>query len=347
MRLVFFVNDVATERPVYSTTRLAMAAVARGHEVFYLDVGDFSYTQQDVVCANARRAPDKKQRKPEAFLAAVQEATPQSLRMGPDSVDVLMLRNDVAQDSDRPWAQSVGVQFGQLAARRGVIVVNDPLGLAQAMNKLYLLNFPGEVRPATLVTRNADQVRDFIAERGGHAVLKPLLGSGGESVFVIHPNEDSNVNQIIEVICRDGYVVAQEYLPAAEEGDVRLLLLNARALEADGAYAAFRRLPSGADPRSNTSAGGKEVAATVGETELSIVEAVRPKLEKDGMFFVGLDIAGDKLMEINVFSPGGLAGSAHFTGVDFTSVVIESLERKVRHVTGYGPLFSNSELATL
>jgi glutathione synthase len=241
----------------------------------------------------------------------------------------------------------VGAQFGQLVARRGVVVVNDPQGLAQAVNKLYLLHFPVGVRPATLVTRNPEQVGAFIAEHDGHAVLKPLLGSGGESVFVIHPNEDSNVNQIIEVICRDGYVVAQEYLPAAEDGDLRLLLLNARPLEVDGEYAAFRRLPSGSDPRSNTSAGGKEAAATVGETELAIVEAVRPKLEKDGMFFVGLDIAGDKLMEINVFSPGGLAGSAHFTGVDFASVVVESLERKVRHVASYGPLFSNRELATL
>jgi glutathione synthase len=347
MRLAFFVNDVATERPLYTTTQLAMVAAARGHEVFCFDVGDFSYTQNDTVRAAARRAPDKKQRKAESFLAAVQEATPQPLDVAADSLDVLMLRNDVAQDTERPWAQSVGVQFGQLAARRGVIVVNDPLGLAQAANKLYLLNFPAEVRPATLVTRNPEQVHAFIAERDGHAVLKPLLGSGGESVFVVHPDEDSNVNQIIEVICRDGYLVAQEYLPAAEEGDLRLLLLNARALEADGAYAAFRRRPTGSDPRSNTSAGGKEVAATVGETELAIVEAVRPKLEKDGMFFVGLDIAGDKLMEINVFSPGGLAGSKHFTGVDFTSVVIEALERKVRHVEGYGRQLSNSELATL
>jgi glutathione synthase len=347
MRLAFFVNEVATEQPVYSTTRLAMAAVARGHEVFYLDVGDFSYTQNDMVCANARRAPSKKQRKPESFLAAVQEATSRPVSMGPDSLDVLMLRNDVAQDIERPWAQAVGAQFGQFVARRGVIVVNDPQGLAQAVNKLYLLHFPVDVRPATLVTRSPEQVGAFIAEHDGHAVLKPLLGSGGESVFVIHPNEDSNVNQIIEVICRDGYVVAQEYLPAAEDGDLRLLLLNGRPLEADGAYAAFRRLPSGSDPRSNTSAGGKEAAATVGETELAIVEAVRPKLEKDGMFFVGLDIAGDKLMEINVFSPGGLGGSAQFTGVDFASIVVESLERKVGHVASYGPLFSNSELATL
>jgi glutathione synthase len=330
MRLAMFVNDVATERPLYSTTQLAMVAVARGDEVFYLDVGDFSYTQDDEVCANARPAPAKKPRKSEPFLTAIQEATPRPLNVGPDSLDVLMLRNDVAQETDRPWAQSVGIQFGQLAARRGVVVVNDPLGLAQAMNKLYLLHFPSEVRPATLVTRNPEQVREFIAEHDGHAVLKPLLGSGGESVFVIHPNEDSNVNQIIEVICRDGYVVAQEYLPAAEEGDLRLLLLNGRPLEADGAYAAFRRLPSGSDPRSNTSAGGKEAAASISETELAIAEAVRPKLEKDGMFFVGLDIAGDKLMEINVFSPGGLMGSTHFAGVDFTSIVIEALEHKAQ-----------------
>jgi glutathione synthase len=347
MRVAFFVNDVATERPVYSTTRMAMEAVARGHEVFYLDVGDFSYTQNDEVCAHARRAPGTKQRKPDAFLAAIQEASREPLLVQPEALDVLVLRNDVARDTERPWAQAVGVQFGHLAVRRGVIVVNDPLGLAQAMNKLYLLNFPRAVRPATLVTRNPEQVHAFLAERDGHAVLKPLLGSGGESVFVIHPSEASNVNQIIEVLCRDGYLVAQEYLRAAENGDLRLLLLDGRPLEIDGKYAAFRRLPTGSDPRSNTSAGGKEAAADVDETALALAEAVRPRLERDGMFFVGLDIAGDKLMEINVFSPGGLAGSAHFTGVDFTPTVIESLERKVRHVAEYGRLFSNSELATL
>jgi glutathione synthase len=347
VKVAFLVNDVATERPVYSTTRMAMEAVGRGHEVWYFDVGDFSHTQNDEVCAEARQAPQKRQRKPDSFLAAFQEAAPQPLRVAPEGLDVLVLRNDIAQDIERPWAQWAGVLFGQLAARRGVIVVNDPYGLSQAMNKLYLLHFPPQVRPATLVTRQPEHVRGFIAERGGHAVLKPLLGSGGESVFMVHPNEDSNVNQIIDVICRDGYLVAQEYLPAAEHGDVRMLLLNGRPLEVDGAYAAFRRLPQGSDPRSNTSVGATEAPAQVDDTMLALAEAVRPKLQQDGMFFVGLDIAGDKLMEINVFSPGGLAGSQQFTGVDFTPAVIASLERKVQHVRSYGRGFSNRELATM
>jgi glutathione synthase len=355
VNIAFLVNDVSTERPLYSTTQMAMEAVARGHDVWYFGVGEFSHTHDDpygdpycdVVCANARQAPQRRHRKPEAFLEAVQEATPQPLRVAPAGLDVLVLRNDIAQDIERPWAQWAGVLFGQLAVRRGVIVVNDPYGLAQAMNKLYLLHFPPEVRPATLVTRDPDQVRAFIAERGGHAVLKPLVGSGGQSVFMVHPHEDANVNQIIEVICRDGYLVAQEYLPAAEKGDVRLLLLDGRPLTVDGAYAAFRRIPQGADPRSNTTAGGTEQPATVDGTVLALAEAVRPKLKQDGMFFVGLDIAGDKLMEINVFSPGGLVGSARLTGVDFTPAVIASLERKVRHMRSYGHSYSNRELATL
>jgi glutathione synthase len=348
VRIAFLVNDVATEKPVYSTTRMALAAAARGHEVWYLDVDDFSYTQREVVCAHARQAPAKKQRRPEAFLEAVQATPRRPLPLDPDALDILMLRNDIAEDRvKRAWAQSVGIQFGQLAARRGVIVVNDPAGLSQAINKLYLLHFPTQVRPATLVTRNPEQVHAFIAERAGHAVLKPLLGSGGESVFVIHPHEGHNVNQIIEVISRDGYLVVQEYLPAAEEGDLRMLLLNGRPLEVDGAYAAFRRLPTGSDPRSNTSVGGREAAAKVDDTALAVAEAVRPKLVQDGMFLVGLDIAGDQLMEINVFSPGGLGGSQHFTGVDFTATVIDSLEQKVRHARAYGAGLSNAELATM
>ena len=128
---------------------------------------------------------------------------------------------------------------------------------------------------------------------------------------------------------RDGYVVAQEYLPAASEGDMRLFLMDGRPLEVDGHYAAFRRVPPEGDGRSNMSAGGTSAPAEVDDTVLALAEAVGPKLVEDGMFLAGIDIVGDKLMEVNVFSPGGLGSAGEFGGVDFAAGVIDALAAKL------------------
>ena len=158
-------------------------------------------------------------------------------------------------------------------------------------------------------------MNDVIGER-------PLQGSGGASVFLVRPDDMPNLNQMIDAVSRDGFVIVQEYLPAAEEGDMRLFVMNGRPLQVKGKYAAFRRVRSGGDMRSNIHAGGRLAEAKVDDTVLKIAEIVRPKLVQDGMFLVGLDIVGDKMMEINVFSPGGL-GSAHkFTKINFNKCVV-------------------------
>jgi glutathione synthase len=330
MRLGLFVNDVATEKAEYTTTRLALAAAARGHEVWYLGTDDFASDPDESVRARARRAPDPEDRGLKEFLAAVQaeENSPQRIDVG--QLDLLLLRNDPADDFlRRPWAQAVGIIFGELAAAKGVVVLNDPVGLSRALNKLYFQTFPAHVRPETLVTRDAGEVRAFVAGHGDRAVLKPLQGSGGQSVFVVVPEDKGNVGQMIDAVARDGYIVAQEYLPEATEGDLRLFLVDGRPLEVDGRYAAFRRVPKGGEVRSNMSVGGEAVAAEVDEAVLAIAEAVRPQLVDDGMFLVGLDIVGTKLMEVNVFSPGGLGSAQRFTGVDFATAIVEALEEKL------------------
>jgi glutathione synthase len=125
-----------------------------------------------------------------------------------------------------------------------------------------------------------------------------------------------------------------------------MFVMNGRPLEVDGAYAAFRRRPNAEEVRSNMSAGGKAEAVKVTDEMLQLVDAVRPKLLTDGMFLVGLDIAGDKLMEVNVFSPGGLGSCAALYGVDFASAVIEDLERKTGMRAHYGSELPNVQLAT-
>jgi glutathione synthase len=345
LKIAFVVNDVSTEKSEYSTTRLAKAASTMGHEVFYIGTDDFAFDADDSVAAHARKAPKRKSTLEEYLSAVKRESAEERINLA--DMDVVMLRNDPADDFlERPYRQSAGIVFGQLAAGQGTLVVNDPLGLSQALNKLYFHAFPPEVRPRTLVTRDAEEVRTFVEEQGGKAILKPLQGSGGHGVFMISKGDAPNLNQMIEAVARDGYVVAQEYLPAAAKGDVRLFMMNGKPLEAKGNYAVFAREQTGTDLRSNMSAGGEAAAANVNDAMLRIAEVVRPKLVQDGMFLVGLDIAGDKLMEINVFSPGGLGSVKKFQGVDFAKVVIEALERKAEYRRIYGR-FRNSELASM
>jgi glutathione synthase len=155
------------------------------------------------------------------------------------------------------------------------------------------------------------------------------------------------MSDIIRAVRRDGYVMAQEYIPEAAKGDTRLFLLNGEPLVHQEQYCAFRRIRTGDDLRSNIHAGGRLRRASIGETELRLASLVRPKLIADGMFLVGLDIAGGRLMEINVFSPGGLGSAQLFHKVDFTDTVIAALERKVDHVRGLGRRFENAVVATL
>lgn len=325
-----------------------MAAVNRGHEAWEIGVGDFAFDPDGSVRARARAAPKTKYKSTATFLAEVQGPKARFERITVDDLDVLMLRNDPAEDQGRrPWAQMAGIMFGRAAMRRGVIVLNDPNGLANGINKMYFQLFPEEVRPKTLITRDAAEIKAFARDHGDHIVLKPLQGSGGQGVFLVRKDDLGNLNQMIESIARDGYVIAQEYLPEAAEGDTRLFVMNGHALRYKGKYAAFRRLRSGEDIRSNIHAGGKKGQAIIDSTALRIVEIVRPKLVEDGMFLVGLDIVGDKLMEINVFSPGGLGSAQTFENVNFANAVLDGLERKVEYMKYYRRNFNNVDMATL
>jgi glutathione synthase len=348
MRIGFVVNQVATEKPEYTTTRLSLAAAHREHESWLMGVDDFAHERDGTVTARARTSSRKHHESLDTYLEDVrgESGTEEQIRV--DDLDVLFMRNDPAEDAvDRPWAVTSGVLFGQLAVARGVLVVNDPAGLANATNKTYFQHFPDMVRPRTLISRDLEAITSFVEELGGIAVLKPLQGSGGGGVFFVSDDESPNLRQIVESLLRDGYVVAQEQLPAAAHGDVRLFAMNGEPLQHGGAYAAFRRVNDTADPRSNMHVGGRAEPVEVTGDMLTLAEMARPKLVADGMFLVGLDIVGDKLMEVNVFSPGGLGSAQRVSGVDFANVVIEALERKVGFRRESGDRISNIRLATL
>ena len=347
MKIGLVVNGLDTEMSYYWTVQLGMAAARRGHETWFIGVGDFAQDPGGAVIAHAASAAGRRYRTENGYLKALQ--APEALEtICVDDLDLLYMRNDPADDqADRPWAVTCGVLFAQIVSARGTLVVNDPTGLANAINKTYFQHFPDCVRPRTLISRDAGDIASFIEEQGGEAVLKPLQGSGGANVFFVNGEESANVNQMIDAVSRDGYVVAQEVLPEADKGDVRLFLMNGAPLVVDGTYAAFRRVSTTADRRSNMSVGAKAVPVKVTEQMLQAAEAVRPKLVEDGMFLVGLDLVGDKLMEVNVFSPGGIGTCEALYELPFTEHVLDALESKVHARTLYGTQIENVRLATL
>jgi len=348
MKIGLVVNDLETELGDYTTTRLALTALSMGHQAYYIGVADFGYDQDATIIAQARSAPGRKYASGESYLAALRGEKARVERVVLSELDVILLRGDPSDDAiERPWAAQAGVMFCRRATRQGVLVLNHPDGLLGALNKMYFQDFPEAVRPRSIITRDPADIKAFAKSEGGKIVLKPLQGSGGQSVFLVRPEDASNLNQMIDAVSRDGYIVAQEYLPAAEKGDTRMFLMNGVPLMNDGKYAAFRRVRTGGDMRSNITAGGKVARAKIDDVALSIADMVRPKLVKDGMFFVGLDIVGDKLMEINVFSPGGLGSAEQFEGTDFTRTLIEAMERKVQYASHYGAGTENAVIAML
>ncbi len=178
-------------------------------------------------------------------------------------------------------------------------------------------------------------------------ILKPLQGSGGTNVFMMDKKNEHNLSQTIDAICRDGFVIAQEYLTEATGGDTRLFLMNGEPLKVDGQYAIMQRVNASGDIRSNIHAGGRPEKVKMTDQIMKLADIVRPKLVQDGMFLVGIDIVGDKLMEINVFSPGGLNVMGHMYEKDFSTPVIESIEKKVYYKSMYSDYLFNSRLATL
>lgn len=325
MRIAFLVNSVETEIDEYATTRLAKAAALMGHDVWYVGLGDLRIGEPDgEIGAHAHPGAARENDTLTEFTERLKESSAQHIRL--DTLDVLFLRNDSIEDlQDRPWASSFGSVSGQLLEAHGVAVVNDPSALLRAGTKLYLDEFPADIRPRSLVTRSEEDLRSFISSVG-HVIVKPLCGAKGRNVFTIDDGDEPNLNQIMEAVLADGYMYAQGYVEGADQGDMRIFLLDGELIEIDGNVSAFRRVPEGNDPRANISAGGRMKPAEITEKQRDVVKAMRDKLVQDGMFFVGIDVIGDKVIEINAESPGGLQALERLYEMDISPVVIEALE---------------------
>ncbi len=347
MKIGILVNDVDTEVPSAATTVISRAAAVLGHSVHMIGVGDLTYDSSGKLRAVSRLAPEGGAEDQTAFLKAVQGSDVERVPVSTADLDVLLIRYNPLEEVEKaPWQYQEGIAFGQMAVLQGVLVLSHPYTLPYVVNKMYLEHFPETIRPRTVITRSLDEIVRFHKEEKGRIVLKPLQGYGGKDVFLME-EDAANLKQIVEAITRTGYVIAQEYLPAASDGDTRFFLFNARPLVVDGKYAALRRVNEGDDFRSNLTAGGKPQKAEVTERMLEIAEIIRPRLLADGIFDVGLDIVGDKLVEINAISAGGLNAASRLEGVDFGREVVRLIEKKVAYRKQYGAQLRNRALAVM
>jgi len=347
MKIAFVINNILTEWPDYTTTHLAYEAKKLEHEVWYMNVSDFSYDSDENVHANAYSAALVDMASVTSFINSIRNSDKSKYYINVAELDVLMLRNDPAEDAQtRPWARLAGINFSRFAILNNVLVLNDPDGLSKAINKLYLQIFPKEIRPETLITLDKKQIKEF-AEKWGTIVIKPLVGSGGRNVFLLRSEDRPNMNQMLESVSRDGYIIAQEYLPEAVNGDVRVFLMNGELLKVDDKIAAFRRVRKNGDMRSNMTAGATSAPYEGSSTSLNdLANKISPIVKQDGLFLTGIDVVGDKIMEINVFSPGGIESANNFNGVNYTIAIINNIQNKVEHRANYSEL-SNVELASL
>jgi glutathione synthase len=202
------------------------------------------------------------------------------------------------------------------------LVVNDPASVRNAPEKLFVTEFP-ELMPPTLITRSLDAVNAFRAEFGD-IIVKPLYGNGGAAVFRVRP-DDTNTGSLVELfqtVFREPFVV-QQYLPDVRKGDKRIILVDGKPV------GAINRVPAANETRSNMHVGGRPEAAELTAREREICEAIGPELKRRGLIFVGIDVIGDYLTEINVTSPTGIREVKRFGGPDIAALIWDVVEEKI------------------
>ncbi|BCG65580.1 MAG: glutathione synthase [Methyloprofundus sp.] len=264
---------------------MLLEAQARDWEIYYMELGDL-YLRAGKAYAKTRCI--EVQRDPQSWYTVVSE---QDIAL--QQLDCIIMRKEPPVDQEYIYATYIL----EHAESQGVYVVNKPQALRDANEKLFTANFP-ECCTDTLVTRCANKIRSFLQEHQD-IILKPLDGMGGVSIFRLRHN-DPNISVIIETITEHGtrHVMAQQYLPEIIDGDKRILLVNGEPIP----YA-LARIPAQGETRGNLAAGGRAEGRPLTERDYWIANQVGPVLKAKGLVFVGIDVIGDYLTEINVTSP--------------------------------------------
>lgn len=303
-------DPIETINPVGdSSFALMLEAQARGHENFYF-TPDSLVLSDNVLSAVV--APVEVFDRPKGEHFRLGEARRLDLR----AVDVVHLRQDPPFDMHY-------ITTTHLLERihPATLVVNDPASVRNAPEKILVTEFP-ELMPPTMITRDRAAIHAFRAEHG-NIIVKPLYGNGGAGVFFIQEG-DQNLVALIELFeqsFREPFIV-QKYLPEVRKGDKRVILVDGEAV------AAINRVPAANEARSNMHVGGRAEPSELTARERDICAAIGPTLKERGLIFVGIDIIGDYLTEINVTSPTGIREVKRFGGPDIAALIWDAIESK-------------------
>ena len=291
-----------------STFALALEAQARGHRLSYYLPSDLSFREGQVVAKT--RSLEVRRTAGDHFTAG--ERTDLDLA----TTDVVLMRQDPPFDMAYITATHLLEHI-----TGGTLVVNDPVEVRNAPEKLFVTHFPG-LMPETLITTDPEEISDFRA-RHKDIIVKPLYGNGGAGVFHIKP-DDENLNSLVEMFTetyREPMII-QRYLPEVRAGDKRIILVDG---EPAGGVS---RIPQAGEARSNFHAGGLARQAELTPREQEICAAIGPVLREKGLVFVGIDVIGDYLTEINVTSPTGIQEIDRLSGTDISSLIWDAIERR-------------------
>ena len=293
-----------------TTMAMLWAAQDRGWQLHYMEQSDM-YLMQGEARANTR--PLQVARDPEQWYT-MGDAEDKPLA----ELDVILMRKDPPVDDQYLYDTHV---LG-IAQQAGALIVNDPQGLRDYNEKLAALLFP-QCCPPTLVSRDPAALKAFVAEHG-EAVLKPLDGMGGRSIFRVKAG-DPNTNVILETLVGDGRLtLAQRFIPGIKDGDKRVLLVDGEPVD----YA-LARIPQGDEFRGNLAAGGRGEGRPLSERDRWIATQVGPEMKRRGMLFVGLDVIGDYLTEVNVTSPTCVRELDAQFGLNIAALLFDAIEKKL------------------
>jgi glutathione synthase len=295
-----------------STFAMLLAAQHRGWEIHYMEQHDLFIDNTEV---KARSRTLSVNDDPDGWFVFGKE----SLINLPD-LDVVLMRKDPPFDIEYIYTTYI-LQFAQ---SRGLLVINDPAGLRDINEKMFINKFPDCIAP-TLVTRNKDLLAEFVTKHN-QAVFKPLEGMGGKSVFKVNQN-DPNINVIIETLTHEQsrFVMAQKYIPEIKDGDKRILLIDGEPVD----YA-LARIPRAGETRGNLAAGGTGKGVALSDRDRWICKQVGPILKDMGMIFVGLDVIGDYLTEVNVTSPTCIRELDTIYNINIGDQLMESIKQKLQ-----------------
>ena len=306
-----FVMDPVTDLDVAGDTTFVfmLEAQKRGHAVLYVDPGDLTIEQG----RPAARVTPVTLRAEKGNHVDLGDARTVILD---DEVDVAFQRKDPPVDAAYIAATQI------LGTCQKTLTLNHPESVLAFNEKLFAVHFP-DLMPITSVTKNIADLRQFMKARGGEMIVKPLDGKGGEGIFHLVEGE-KNITSILEQSTQFGTraVMAQEYLPAIREGDKRILLLEGELL------GALLRVPAPKEVRANLHVGGTAEMVELTAADLKIIERVGPVLKRHGLFFVGIDVIGDRLTEINVTSPTGVQEINTLDNTCLEAKVMDAVEAK-------------------